>query len=77
MECIGLESVPGCSGEGGSRDVFEKNASNQQSMLLIELVTYVHHFMIIESVILVQVIAILTQIAIVPCIVRRRMAQIP
>ena len=28
MECIGLESVPGCSGEGGSRDVFEKNCIN-------------------------------------------------
>ena len=54
----------------------KRNASNQQSMLLIELVTYVHPFLIIESVILGQVTAILTQIAIVPYVVNRRMALI-
>ena len=54
----------------------KKNASNQQSVLLIELVTYVHPFLIIESVILGQVTAILTQIAIVPYVVNRRMALI-
>ena len=54
----------------------KKKASNQQSVLLIELVTYVHPFLIIESVILGQVTAILTQIAIVPYVVNRRMALI-
>lgn len=54
----------------------KKNASNQQSVLLIELVTYVHPFLIIESVILGQATAILTQIAIVPYVVNRRMALI-
>ena len=58
------------------RMYLKKNASNQQSMLLIELVTYVHPFLIIESVVLGQVTAILTQIDIVPYVVSRRMALI-
>ena len=72
-----MDSVSGCSDQGDSSDVFEKNASNQQSVLFIELVTNVHPCLIIESVILGQVTAILTQIAIVPYVVCRRMALIP